>query len=53
MEKKLFNNALDYWKKEEEELEKIKNNCLKDLFYIEKREKKVKESLKKLLERKR
>lgn len=52
MENNLFKNALEYWKNEEIELEKIKENCLKDLNYIEKREEKVKENLKRILERK-
>ena len=52
MENNLFKNALEYWKNEEIELEKIKEHCLKDLNYIEKREEKVKENLKRILERK-
>ena len=52
MENNLFKNALEYWKNEEIELEKIKENCLKDLNNIEKREEKVKENLKRILERK-
>ena len=52
MENNLFKNALEYWKNEGIVLEKIKENCLKDLYYIEKREEKVKENLKRILERK-